>query len=186
MTGPHACVSSWCSALVLAGLVGIASACAPDGVRYTVVPTAEPALTQPAVAAPAAPTGNRQLDAFLSHFASAVDRRDWYAIARMLDGRAYADLHDAAVAEGETPEAASAALIADAIGLRALVTSSSTPFSELNQIRVVTLRETTALPNGVIRIQGDVRLADDRRAVLSAFVRQATDTRSYRIILSRV
>lgn len=164
----------------------VASACAPDGLRYTLVPKGGPAETRPAVAAPAAPTGDRKLDAFLEDFASAIDRGDWYAVARMLEAPAYADLHDAAVASGATPEEAAARLIAGAIGLGSLEETGATPFAGLDRIRVVTLRTTTELRTGVTRIQGDVRLDGGQTADLSAFVRLAPDLKRYRILLSRV
>ena len=178
--------SSWRLPALLLALASLASACAPNGLRYTLVPKGGPAVTRPAVAAPAAPTGNRQLDAFLETFASAIDRGDWYSIARMLEGPAYAEQHDAAVASGMTPEAAAAHLIASAIGLGALEEMSAAPFAGLDQIRVVTLRTTTALPGGVTRVQGDVRLDGNQTADLNAFVRLAPDLKRYRIILSRV
>ena len=171
--------------LAVLGLALSTSACAPDGLRYTVVPRGEPAVTRPAVAAPAAPTGDRQLDAFLADFAASVDRKDWYEVARLLEGPTYADLHDAAVAAGDTPEAAAAALIAEALGLTSLGEPGPDPFSSLNRIQGVTLRTVTKLPNGVVRVQGDVRLGEDRRDVLTAFVRRAPDTKGFRIILSR-
>ncbi|GAB5534683.1 MAG: hypothetical protein Rubg2KO_09320 [Rubricoccaceae bacterium] len=178
--------SSWPLPALLLVLAAVASACAPDGLRYTLVPKGDPAETQAAVAVPAAPTGDRQLDAFLADFASAIDRGDWYSIARMLEGPAYAEQHDAAVASGDRPEAAAARLIAGAIGLASLEEMGAEPFSGLDRIQVVTLRTTTDLPTGVTRIQGDVRLDGGEVADLSAFVRLAPDLKRYRIILSRV
>lgn len=171
--------------LAILGLALVASACSPTGVRYTAVPTGEPAVTEPAVAAPAAPTGDRQLDVFLADLASALDREDWYSVARMIEGSVYADLHDEAVASGLSPEAASARLIADALGLGQLEVSGIEPFQGLGQIQVVTLRESETMVNGVIQIRGDVRLTDHRRLPLTAFAQRAPDTGRYRLILSR-
>ena len=161
------------------------SACAPPGLQYSAVPTAPEAATRPAEAQPVAPTGDRQLDAFLAELASALDRHDWYAVARWLDAPTYGDLHDAAVAAGATPEAAAATLIAGALGLDALAPSGAeAAFAGLDRIRVVTLRESSAIGSGVLRVQGDVRLDDDSRLALNVFVQKASGR--YRLVLSRV
>ena len=172
-------------ALAVLVLVALAPACTPPGVQYSVVPSAPKASTRPAEAQPVAPTGDRQLDAFLAEFASALDRHDWYAVARWLDPPTYAELHDAAVAAGATPEAAAATLIASALGLDALAPSGDeAPFAGLDRTLVVTLREASAIGSGVTRVQGDVRLADDSRLPLNAFVQKASGR--YRLVLSRV
>lgn len=171
--------------LVLVGLAGLASACAPTGARYTLVPAGEPTVTEPAVASPAAPTGDAQLDAFLAELASEIDRHDWRAIALRLEGPAYADLYEEAIAAGASPETASAALIARALGLEALATDLAPSFASLNRIEVVTLRSTEGFPGNVIRVAGDVRLEDDARLPLTAFVQRAPDTGRFKLILSR-
>ena len=176
--------SPW-HALVVLTLIALAPACTPPGVQYSAVPSAPKAATRPAEAQPVAPTGDRQLDAFLAEFASALDRHDWYAVARWLDPPTYADLHDEGVAAGATPEAAAATLIASALGLDALAPSGAeAPFAGLDRILVVTLREASEIGSGVTRVQGDVRLADDSRLALNAFVQKASGR--YRLVLSRV
>ena len=160
-----------------------AAGCTPTAPRYTVVPTSPEAQARPAEAAPAVPTGDVKLDAFLAEFAAALDRKDWRAIARRLDAPTYADLHDAEVAGGATPAAAASALIADALGLATLAGTEAAPFSGLDRIRVVTIRDASEVNDGVVRVRGDVRLDDDTRLPLNAFVR--TVAGRYRIVLSR-
>ncbi|MDT7856976.1 hypothetical protein RQM47_10020 [Rubrivirga sp. S365] len=128
------------------------------------LPTLAAAPT-PAVAGPAAPTGDAALDTFLADLAAAIGLHDWAAVAAALDPAAYG----ARVAPGRpappagaAPDEAARAVIAEALGL-------SVP---LDAIRVVTLRAAERGPGGAVAVTGDVRRDDGAHRPISFSVRR--------------
>lgn len=127
------------------------------------VPAAEIAEAQPVV-----PTGDPTLDAFLGDVAAAIDRHDWFSVARAMDPAAWAEQRG--LIEAERGGNASPQVIAESLGLGDLARGSG--WDGLDQIQVVTFRELSvqtpgfAGGEGFTLISGTVRLASGETRAL--------------------
>ncbi|MDT0632511.1 hypothetical protein [Rubrivirga litoralis] len=144
------------AAVAVALAVGFLGGCAATS---SDLPTLAAAPT-PAVAGPAAPTGDAALDAFLADLAAAIGLHDWAAVAAALDPAATAEL--GATGRPAPPDEAARALVAEALGL-------SVP---LDAVRVVTLRAAERGPGGAVAVTGDVRRDDGEHRPIAFSVRR--------------
>lgn len=153
----------------LAALVVVLAACGGSRVvipdqsgPYAEIPTVRAGMV--AEAQPVVPTGNPDLDDFLGEVAAAIDRHDWYGVARAMDPDAWGEQR--ALIEAGRGGNAAPQIIAESLGLGDLATGSGrNPWSDLDRIEVVTFRDLAVETPGIAGgegftlISGDVRLA---------------------------
>ena len=149
---------------------------APDAPPNTRVEAALPSVPgdpdRMAAAQPVAPTGDDELDAFLSGFAAAMDRHDWRGVAARSDARLLDARVDADRADGDTPRQAAARALARLMGLDGIAADAA-PFERLDAVRVITLRSVMAindLPGARYLVEGDLRFAGGDTLPMTLYV----------------
>lgn len=132
----------------------------PEDGPYAGIPSV--AATAPmAEAQPVIPTGNPELDTFLSELAAAIDRKDWRGVAKKMEPEAFAEQRAFLEAGGNRQPAAQ--ILAETLGVGELGN-----WDALDRIRVVTFRQHTVQTPGIAGgegydiIDGTVRLEDGR------------------------
>ena len=117
-----------------------------------------------AEAQPVAPTGDNELDAFLADVAAAIDRHDWYTVAKVMEAGSFAEQR--ALIETKRSDGAAAQIIGETLGLGSLVDyTGGRPWKGFDTIEVITLRSAMMNTPGIaggeasVTVEGDVRVA---------------------------